>query len=283
MKKMSIGALCATLLLVPLGVSLAADGAIPIWDFITITEPGSYVLTRNITAIDYDDYRKITIVADDVDLDLGGFTITGNEPLRAEDVKGLVIHDGTITWVTNAGNGPLLVNVESFALRRLVIRTGDDIALGIGGRNGVVEDNIISHAETGIIANVDNVEFARNRISGGIMGIELNGSHNKVIGNISDTGINVGGSSNLILDNRVGMMLIGGSENHIERNHCQGSVFIYGYGLHFQASSNDNVYRGNTARGNNGTGCTGTASGGDFCDEGTNNTSGGGNFMPDEM
>ena len=55
------------------------------------------------------------------------------------------------------------------------------------------------------------------------------------------------------------------------------------YGLHFKASSSDNVYRGNIARGNSGTGCTGTASGDDFCDEGTNNTSGGGNFMPDEM
>jgi hypothetical protein len=54
------------------------------------------------------------------------------------------------------------------------------------------------------------------------------------------------------------------------------------FGLHL--TGDDNVYRGNMARGN-GTGqasCPNPDGGADFCDEGTNNTSHGDNYMPDQ-
>jgi hypothetical protein len=53
--------------------------------------------------------------------------------------------------------------------------------------------------------------------------------------------------------------------------------------LYLQPGSSGTVYRGNTVRANGGAGCSGTASGGDFCDEGTNNTSHGDNYMPGQM
>ena len=66
-------------------------------------------------------------------------------------------------------------------------------------------------------------------------------------------------------------------------NHIEGNVFTGNSDYGLRLSGNDNVYRGNTARGNGGTVCTGTVSGGDFCDEGTNNTSHGDNYLPDQM
>lgn len=51
---------------------IAADGAIPVWEP-TITEPGRYVLTRNITS-STGPVLYISSVGD-VHLDLGGFTV----------------------------------------------------------------------------------------------------------------------------------------------------------------------------------------------------------------
>ena len=77
-----------------------------------------------------------------------------------------------------------------------------------------------------------------------------------------------------------GMVLGPASANFIQGNVLSSNA---GFGLRIEANSDANDYSGNTANGNAGTDCTGTASGGDFCDEGTSNTSHGDNYMPGKM
>ena len=80
-----------------LPASLAADGAIPIWEPTTINQPGRYVVTRNIT---HNVNPVISIDADNVFLDLNGFKIEGDAQIFAADVI-LVSGDG----VTPARDG----------------------------------------------------------------------------------------------------------------------------------------------------------------------------------
>lgn len=110
-----------SLAMLPLAAS-AADGAIEINQAcavntgcfagdlaglpVTITAPGSYVLTSNVTNTTLDG-EAITIDAESVRLDLGGFTLDGGastlgstlgDGIRVNGERhGLHIHDGTVT------------------------------------------------------------------------------------------------------------------------------------------------------------------------------------------
>jgi len=199
---------------------LLEDGRIAITGPVTIKEPGSYILTRNIAT---DDDNVISIVVDDVDLDLGGFTIAGNWGIIASGVKGLVIHDGTIVDMYASDNGPRLYDLEGFVLRRLVIRSGDDRALAISGsRNGVVEDNYLSPGpgggDTAMYAdNLEYVDFFRNRITG-FQNLNIGGSNGRIVGNTVEGILAVGGSGNVVRDNIAASIQVA-ADNYVENNY----------------------------------------------------------------
>ena len=75
---------------------MGAEGRIPIQPPATITQPGSYFLTRAYSG----PLTAITIQADDVELDLNSFwvsTTDGTRPtVTAVGVDGLSIRDGAI-------------------------------------------------------------------------------------------------------------------------------------------------------------------------------------------
>lgn len=73
--------------------AFAADGAIPIWAPTTITEPGNYVLTRDIELPGVP--TVIAIAASYVDLDLNGFRVySSNTGIIAQDVNHVTIRNG---------------------------------------------------------------------------------------------------------------------------------------------------------------------------------------------
>jgi hypothetical protein len=261
---------------------VAANGAIPIWQPTTITQSGSYVLTRNFRPTEG---IAITIAANNVDIDLNGFSIEGDHGVYATGVTGLSIHDGTIGWEATL----MLSDVSHFELRRvrLVIQDG---SANLFGDHGVMEDClVVGHSGSGVHVDGRFITLRNNHIEGDPVVVDCEGC--RVIGNvISGAGLRVSGSGNVIADNVVtgstegalsdsDGILVHGHANHLESNVLTGRPR---YGLRFSPTSTDNVYRGNTARENHGTDCSVPAVGGDFCDEGVGNTSAGDNFLPDE-
>jgi len=285
----------------PLGSLLAADGAIPIWEETVITESGHYYLARDIgdNPGGHDGIPAITITADDVDINLNGFALREGQPtIYADGVKGLSIHDGTLIAQDEALG---LYNVERVELRRLRSFGGDpDRLFTVSGTSIIIEDCIITvWGNPALVLTGTNIVVRSNQFEGGDIPVDctacrildnsflsttlaLSGSGNTVVNNVfaNGSGVGVNDDGNMILQNtfKNSALDIVGDRNLIDSNLISEAG---DYGLSFQG--NYNVYRRNISRGNAGTGCTGLGSGADFCDEGTNNTSGGGNFMPDEM
>ena len=268
---------------------LAGDGAIPIWEPMTITEPGHYVVTRNITAPD----AIMTILGiADVHIDLNGFTLestSSGNAVYAIGASELTVRNGTIKvadlWV---GSSPHVViedikfegggirtdlSTDSMTIRRNLFRNSSSYAIectACGG--GAIVDNKI--------------------LGSGLTGIWVQGEGGRLVGNVvveagtsGYPGIELRGSGWLVRDNVVQQSGHAGILSFADRFHLERNVLVEnaGYGLYFFSFAEDNLYRGNTARGNGGSGCTGTASAGDLCDEGTGNTSHGDNYMPTQM
>jgi parallel beta-helix repeat protein len=270
----------------------AADGAIPIWEPTTISEAGRYILVRNIG--DFQTDNPITIESDDVELDLNGHTVTGGTgAIFALGVSGINVHDG---FLRTDVDGLRLLSVAEFAVRRVTITSGDDGPIFVSGSNGVVEDNqidgeiaTVNGASISVLNNESSAglftDCVNCRVSGNAFAyVSLDGTGGRIQDNTM-AHIVVNGSDNVLRNNTMTSasqngISVFGSRNHLADNVVTSSA---GFGLDFSALSSDNVYRGNTARGNGGTGCSGTSSGGDFCDEGTNNTSHGDNYMPGQM
>lgn len=176
-----------------------------------------------------------------------------------------------------------------------------------GGSVGIINNRIgkcgsgwgisFDSSEGGLIA--ENTIWAVGAADPGLppdgVGIYLGDAHGtKVYNNVVRETFNEGihltqaANDNMLLHNMVSEADADGIVVHGQRNHIAGNVMEWngqpgmaGFGLHFSSTSQDNIYRGNTARGNPGplAACTppGTT---DFCDEGLTNTSRNDNFLP---
>jgi len=110
---------------------------------LTIREPGSYVLTENLT-IPVIGVSAILITANDVTLDLGGFSISGP-----------VVCSGSPTTCTPSGGGSGIAVVAT--AENTTVRNGTVRGMGRDGVNigsGIVENvRTVSNGERGIVGS----------------------------------------------------------------------------------------------------------------------------------
>lgn len=261
-------------------VADSSEGRIPVFEPGTITQPGRYMLVRNVGV--FNTASQIIIAANDVDLDLNGFTLAGTIPLRATNVRGVTVHGGSIQAAEQA---IMMFNVSDLALRRLVVESWDDCAVTLStiDRGVVSEMRILSH-ETGALCVTGSTAVAieGNQTSAHSFNVECAGC--RIAENLAGGGMFVSGSANLVEGNVcrgapfADGLRIAGSWNQVVGNLLVGNG---GIGLRFEDSAAGNVFRGNTARGNAG-GWASTCPPGntDFCDLGLGNSSLGDNFLP---
>jgi parallel beta-helix repeat protein len=209
-KKMLV--LMALLFVVHTTAAFAQAGRMPVWmPGTVIAANGSYVVTRNITAIGA--APVIFITAPNVDLDLNGFTLTGFVPGQVISIPGpfseIRIHNGRLSGgsmsIDAAGTGRKLIiekvhsqdafgpgaaALHAFDIENLVIRESSVVGASTlysiaidgptPGKTGVIERNVIESTGGGGIQILFGQAFAvlHNRIDvGGIpavgSGIEL--------------------------------------------------------------------------------------------------------------
>jgi hypothetical protein len=113
----------------------------------TISVPGHYYLTRNLSV---SGSSALTIDADDVTLDLGGFTISGTDGVSTSGISVLVrervtIRNGT---VRDAATGISAVNGRKLRLQN--VRAHSNLTGLSIGEDAVVEDCMVTANSTGI-------------------------------------------------------------------------------------------------------------------------------------
>lgn len=142
----------------------------------TISAPGTYVLSRNLTARSTD---GIDVNASNVTIDLGGYTLNQRVPGNGSGIfvtsgmSNVSVQNGVINGFYNGvffgtGSGDTLINVELLAIGNVGVFTEANDCL--------IENCIISGASgaitTGIyISNAGAVGVRNNQISGCIYGI----------------------------------------------------------------------------------------------------------------
>jgi parallel beta-helix repeat protein len=125
----------------------------------TITNPGSYYLTTNLTGIS--GASGITVASDNVTLDLNGFALVGVPGSRHgifvftnAIYLNLAVRNGTVRgW---DGNGVEAFDGENVILERLIV--SDTGGIGIDAFGSVIRDcQVDSSGDTGIAANVSEI------------------------------------------------------------------------------------------------------------------------------
>ncbi len=323
--------------------SHAANGRIPIYAPITITQPGSYVVTANLSGPP----PLIRVQANDVEIDLNGFQLqatTNAAPvIDASNLQALRVHGGSLV---NGLNGVRMQNMLGGEVRRVFISgTASDGIRIDASTNVLVQENTISAGGIGIHLPAGAVAMQANVIGNlvsdttgsgirvtGLKAGKISGNHLRGLGDIgiqllassgfevsdntvlsavlngiavvnSDGGqlrgnlVRLAGRNGIQLDEASDGILVlentvsGSAEDgihvqgrrcQIEGNHISTSTFR---ALHLTASSDRCVYRTNAGRGGGGLGaaCAAAGSTNDFCNEGTQNSSEGENYLPSRL
>ena len=170
----------------------------------TISQPGVYYLTRNISVTGA--VTPITIIASDVTLDLGGFTIDGDD---TAGTYGILLH-GTADR-TRIRNGSIVDFNFGISAEQATEVTIDNLevhssfrGISLGPASRLLDCYVKGTTETAIFEPGDGSEVRDCRVSGGTTGIHLQGLANHVMGStISSTnlGMLVSGRLNVVRDN----------------------------------------------------------------------------------
>ena len=209
----------------------------------TINQPGSYYLTQSFAVNTM--LSGITIVTNDVTLDLMGFTLSGftngvgvrigsqNLPL-----KNVVVMNGIIRfWST----GVALHNTSSSRIEGLIVEGNRFYGIDLWASNldnGDCRDNVIAGCTVrNNIANGIQMEAGTGRfITGNVI------RQNTISGN-NGIGIHLLAATGSILDNRI-------ADNSIVNNGDDGIYFgVSGSGTHARNLVEGNFISGNTSRG----------------------------------
>ena len=196
---------------------------------VTISRPGSYRLSGNLTVPDIDT-NAIEVLADNVALDLNGFSIIGPAVCSTDPASpavcegsgkgigvfyvfaGEINHKGNLTvsngTITGMGDGGIAAGVNSYIEK---VRAIGNRRVGIAVNSGVVINNIASgNGVVGILVE-DGVVTGNAANRNGSWGIfAVHG--NMVFGNVASTngdvglalGDSTGYSNNVLRDNRGG-------------------------------------------------------------------------------
>ena len=273
-KTASIGLFLMTLASAPL---YGGEGRIPIWEGTTITEPGYYILTRDISFLGGG--SGILIDADDVVLDLNGFTISNNVQSagyavriaagrinvtvrngRLSDAERGVSHNSntgrarvyleSLEITDMSGFGIYLAYVDYAEVRGCLLDTTRGMWLNgntgpFGGR--IIGNTVVNSTDTGIYANgLRGGEVRRNLLrTYGAAGIRLaadpgwDAGGNIVEGNICRDGSATARGLALDSDNNIIV-------NNILRGNQYG-VYAYSVGNVFSGNQindngNDGIY-----------------------------------------
>ena len=166
--------------------ALAASGPANVNHCDTITTPGSYVLTRNVTATG--DCFKIR--ADDVTFDFDGFTATGDGATGAAmalEGRGIVVRNGTVrsfgVGIVIVTHGPVRDLREGAVIERMQVL--DMVNFGIGGGFGTVRDSFMAgNGNTSIGLGSGPSLITNNRVVGNARGGVSAGPGSTVSGNV---------------------------------------------------------------------------------------------------
>lgn len=232
---------------------------------IVIDQPGSYVLTSNIT-VSTSNVNGIEIKTYDVTLDLNGFALIGPGKESGTSGNGVHAKNKSNIAVTNgvvrdfAGDG---VYLSGSNMEVKDIRTYNNGSRGIYALNSIITNCTAKYNDDyGIHANYSTIiNCNANDNSNGIIA-SVSTITNCTIYHNSDTGINASSSTvtNCTSNNNGGNGIKASYRNRIEGNNMRNNG---GYGLFLEDSHNYAVK--NTASDN------GSSSADNFVDNGLNN------------
>mgnify|MGYP000878602222 CR=1 FL=1 len=232
----------------------------------TISQPGSYYLTTNLTGVGAS--PGITIATNDVTLDLSGFAITGPAVTYAGVYVGsgsytnVTIRNGTIKgWVE--GVRILDVNCKNIVLDQLNI--ADAFGFGIEANGAAITRcTITASGNDGIFARNSHLENTTVDSSRGAVIALYGGSlMNSHVQNCAKDGVFINAAGNQVIGNTFqnnnttnsathASIRIQDANNRIENNHISGSGAA-GAGIWCTASYSGNVIIRNTVLGGGGT------------------------------
>jgi hypothetical protein len=244
MKTLLLRVLISGLCLGPAISLLAQDPRMPISSLpFKITAQGSYYLTANLTATG--STAGITISADNVTLDLNGFSLVGGGSGSVAGInvpaaqKNILIRNGTVRGWTNGGINASNATNSVIQGIRLSNNTAPSTFFNVAGlsigngstvKDCLVANNANSHGiSVGSACTVSGCVARANSVGVGIRVID----RCYVVGNISDS-------------NGTGIVM--GSGNRIESNGC---TFNASAGILIPSGATNNLVIRNSARGNN--------------------------------
>jgi parallel beta-helix repeat protein len=218
---------------------------------VVISTPGAYYLTDNL-ACNACASVAINITADNVDLDLNGFTMTC-APAPCSSTEGIVsgstpriirIHDGTIRGFRN---GILAQPVVSSVFEDLNVYDNQSTGIAVEGENNVIRRCRAQYNSTGVSMGngagvyqgggiVEDCTFMANSGFGLRLfsGVEVR--NNTALGNTGAVAIEAAGPDNDIHDNNVvgnsvGIKLPATGGNNMYRNSASGNTTNYDVGI----------------------------------------------------
>jgi nitrous oxidase accessory protein NosD len=257
-RKYALGS--TVLLILVAGPALCSDGAIPIWEPTTITAPGHYVLTRDITSSA--PYTIGLSGVSDVYIDLNGFTVentASGHAIEAVNADKFAVTNGIVK-----GGNVYIDSSEDVKITHLRVQDCDNSIYLDNGSSGEVAHNTVIRSNLqgiNVYAGGQPVKVTDNLVEDGSgTGIYMNGCIGCYV------------ARNVVHDCYAGfgLMLFNVDYSLIESNVLTEN----GWGFEFGATSEYNVFRGNISRGSPFY---------DFNDAGTGNTSNRDNYMPNAI
>jgi len=263
-----------------------SDVANIIFEPTTITQPGFYLVTQDISA---PSNFIIKIQAHNVTIDLNGFTLSvpqspgGNNIIDvAPGFTNITIKNGTITGGTigirHESTGPdrIRIQIENVTVQNYGYR---GIAVNYVDRIDLLDCNIISDSNSGVSVDAstglilrntfrcaDSFVFMATNINGALikdnqlhgesdgLGLGITGNANIIEGNaisrVHGYPISVDGNNNLILNNTVGGSFLNGINVQKNSNLISGNV-VGGSTSGVAVAGSYNMIEGNTLGSNN--------------------------------
>ncbi|HZP57674.1 MAG TPA: right-handed parallel beta-helix repeat-containing protein [Dehalococcoidia bacterium] len=175
-----------------------------------ISQPGSYYLTGNLTV---SAGSAITIDAENVTLDLNGFTISGSGLFGIETSSGtktnITVRNGSVVGFSS---GIVMVEATRSTFEDLTVTGSADQGILVGGGSILRRLNVFENGADGVFIDVngnnygailEDSDISRNASNGVAIYADNVWVHDCVIDANAGAGIMVNGGYNKITDNRI--------------------------------------------------------------------------------